>query len=51
MSVVDYTYAFNVVGNEAQNAIGGVLPIAVGVIAVIIGVSVAIKVIKRVTGR
>lgn len=48
---VDYTTTFQAVGTEANNAISAVLPIAVPVLAIIIGVSIAIKVIRRVTGR
>lgn len=51
MSVVEYTYAFNQVGTEASNAISGVLPIAVSVLAVVVGIAIAVKVIKRITGR
>lgn len=48
---VDYSTTFQAVGTEANNAISAVLPIAVPVLAIIIGVSIAIKVIRRVTGR
>lgn len=48
---VDYSTTFTVVGTEATNAINAVLPIAVPVLAIIIGVGVGIKVIRRVTGR
>lgn len=50
-AAVDYSTTFQAVGTEANNAISAVLPIAVPVLAIIIGVGIAIKVIRRVTGR